>query len=125
MKSLQNRIINACSIGIEASEYHIKFLQDNINEWQIEDVEKNDLATRCAQMQLTINTRYGDLLKLILIFMDTECKHPKKCLQKAGDVTYCANCNQDINDTNLVKKILKKYDIKATLKRIKKLEKMS
>jgi len=58
--------------------------------------DSTDLAVRCGNMQIDINTLYMKVLFLILKLLTTNCKHPKKMQDTCEGVKYCMNCNMGL-----------------------------
>lgn len=123
MKSIQEQILRLCQIGIEYSSEHIEFLQSKISEWDTKHGDTSHIPTQCAEMQITIDQRYADLLKLIILLYFKQCKHPKKMRDKSINAVYCMDCNQNITDAKLVKKLMSQMDIESTIKRFIELSK--
>lgn len=111
MKSIQDQILRLCQIGIEYGSEHSEFLQNKISEWHTEHGDPEHIPTQCAEMQLTLDQRYSDLLKLIVLSYFKQCKHPKKMRDKAVNTIYCMDCNQNIEDVKLVKDLMTQMNI--------------
>lgn len=123
MKNIQEQILRLCQIGIEYSSEHCEFLESKISEWDTKHGDTNHIPTQCAEMQITLDQRYADLLKLIILSYFKQCKHPKKSQDKADNIIYCVDCNQNIADTELVKKLMSQMNIEPTIKRFIELSK--
>ncbi len=81
---------------IEHRKELITTFRDKNQPWHLGNVELSmQLAEGIADF-LSNEVQYLDKVVLSLEGEKSKCRHPKKYRDKAGNVWYCMNCNEDL-----------------------------